>query len=124
MLQKQGYQVGVAENGQEALEKLQQFSFDLILMDIQMPIMNGLEATLEIRRLEQDSARHIPIVALTAHASPEDRERCLHAGMDEYLSKPISGKSLAATIADVYQRIQPANLPPRVQPQEHGLRLP
>jgi CheY-like chemotaxis protein len=121
MLQKQGYQVGVAENGQEALAKLKESSFDLILMDIQMPIMNGLEATLEIRRLEQDSARHIPIVALTAHASPEDRERCLHAGMDEYLSKPISGKKLTAVIAQVYERIHGANLPPTMQPHQHRL---
>ena len=73
-------------------------SFDLILMDVQMPNMNGLEATAAIRKLEQSSDRHTPILALTAHAMDGDRERCIEAGMDDYLSKPIHSKDLLAKI--------------------------
>ena len=110
ILQRHGHRVTAAENGSDALEKLKQSSFDLILMDIQMPVMNGVEATLEIRRLEENSSRHVPIVALTAHASSEDREHCLQAGMDEYLSKPINGKQLATTVIQVYRRFHSAAL--------------
>jgi len=89
-----GYQVFIANNGYEALQALETQTFDLVLMDVQMPRMDGLEATKEIRKREQLSGGHIPIVALTAHAMKEDRERCLAAGMDEYASKPIQPAEL------------------------------
>jgi len=104
VLKKQSWEVTTAENGREALKRMTETSFDLILMDIQMPVMNGVEATVEIRRLEENSSRHIPIVALTAHASADDQERCMKAGMDAYLSKPVSGSVLVSTIREVHRR--------------------
>ena len=89
ILQKQGHRVTVASHGREALECWRTGTFDLILMDIQMPEMDGFEATRAIRAQEQTSGQHIPIVAMTAHAMMGDRELCLEAGMDEYVSKPI-----------------------------------
>jgi two-component system, sensor histidine kinase and response regulator len=95
ILEKQGHSVVVVGNGQEALEALkkdeavQKNSFDLILMDVQMPVMDGLQATRAIRENEAHTKAHIPIVALTAHAMKGDQDRCLAAGMDAYLSKPI-----------------------------------
>jgi len=89
LLEKKGYSVAVAENGLEVLRQLEQGNFDLILMDIQMPLMGGLEATRRIREREQISGEHIPIVAMTANAMKGDRERCLDSGMDDYVSKPI-----------------------------------
>jgi CheY-like chemotaxis protein len=73
-------------------------TYDLILMDVQMPNMNGLEATAAIRKLEERGGRHTPILALTAHAMDGDRERCIQAGMDDYLSKPIHARDLVAKI--------------------------
>ncbi len=95
ILEKWGHQVTVAPNGLEALEALTRWSFDLILMDIQMPLMDGLEATRCIRESERtDGGRHIPIIAMTAHAMKGDRERCITAGMDEYLAKPVKADEL------------------------------
>jgi PAS domain S-box-containing protein len=94
MLQKRGHTVVVANNGREAVAALARESFDLVLMDIQMPEMDGFEATRAIRLGEQNTGRHIPIIALTAHAMREDRQRCLAAGCDDYLSKPISSSLL------------------------------
>ncbi|MBI3698471.1 MAG: response regulator, partial [Acidobacteria bacterium] len=88
-LEKRGHLVVVANNGLEVLAALEKQSFDLVLMDIQMPEMGGFEASSAIRQKEQNTGRHIPIVALTAHAMNADRERCLAAGMDAYVSKPI-----------------------------------
>jgi signal transduction histidine kinase/DNA-binding response OmpR family regulator len=99
LLEKQGHMVAVANNGQEALAALERQPFDLVLMDVEMPEMDGLEATAAIRRKEQGTGRHIPILAMTAHAMKGDQERCLAAGMDGYLSKPIQVKELFATIA-------------------------
>ncbi len=98
LLQKRGHRVTVAGNGKLALEQLQRDNFDLILMDVQMPEMDGLAAAQEIRRREQLGGRHIPIVALTAHAMSGDRERCLAAGMEGYLTKPINTKELEDTL--------------------------
>ena len=94
LLEKQGHHVTLAENGREALEKLLLGGFDAILMDVQMPEMNGLEAAQAIRRAERGSGRHIPILAMTAHAMKGDRERCLASGMDGYVSKPIRSREL------------------------------
>lgn len=89
LLEKRGHEVTVAGNGLEALEALDQQVFDLVLMDIQMPEMDGFEATAAIRKGEMKSGKHIPIVAMTAHAMAGDRERCLEGGMDDYITKPI-----------------------------------
>jgi CheY-like chemotaxis protein len=94
MLEKQGHSVTVAPDGRQAVEAHSSQSFDLILMDVQMPEVGGLEATRTIREREKVTGGHVPIVALTAHALIGDRERCLEAGMDDYLSKPIRAAEL------------------------------
>jgi len=94
MLQSQGHAVVVANDGQEALGLFGAQEFDAILMDIQMPGMDGFACTAAIRSTESGSARHIPIVAMTAHALAGDREKCLAAGMDDYVSKPIRREDL------------------------------
>ena len=98
ILEKRGHVVQPVNNGKEALAALACEHFDLVLMDVQMPEMDGLEATAAIRKLENQSGRHIPIVAMTAHAMKGDRERCLDAGMDDYLAKPVDAKALMETI--------------------------
>ncbi len=98
LLQKQGHRVTVANNGRQAVLLYQQQPFDLVLMDVQMPEVDGFQATKEIRQFQTQVGQRIPIVALTAHASPADRQRCLAAGMDEYLSKPIRSKDLFEVI--------------------------
>ena len=94
ILEKKGHSVMVAENGRRALEFLKDHSFDLILMDIQMPEMDGIEATRKIRLREMETGHHIPIIAMTANAMKGDREKYLEAGMDEYASKPVKPKEL------------------------------
>ncbi|MBM3242137.1 response regulator [Candidatus Poribacteria bacterium] len=94
MLQKRGHTVAVAKNGQEALAALEKEAFDIVLMDVQMPEMDGFEATAVIREKEKTTGVHIPIAAMTAHAMKGDRERCLEAGMDNYVSKPIKAQEL------------------------------
>jgi CheY-like chemotaxis protein len=94
LLQKHGHQVTVASNGREALKALAAAEFDIVLMDVQMPVMTGLEATEAIRRTERGSGCRVPIVAMTAHAMTGDKELCLASGMDGYLSKPIRLKDL------------------------------
>jgi CheY-like chemotaxis protein len=89
LLQKRGHRVTVAANGREALEACARERFDLVLMDLQMPEMDGFEATEAIRRREAGGGGRLPIIALTAHAMKGDQERCLTAGMDGYLGKPI-----------------------------------
>ncbi len=98
LLQKQGYSVTVAANGREALQQLEGGSFDLVLMDVQMPEMDGLEAAAAIRERERYTGRRIPILAMTAHAMKGDREKCLEAGMDGYLTKPVQAQQLWETI--------------------------
>ena len=94
LLDRWNHRVTLVGNGRQALEELKKQSFDVVLMDVQMPHLNGLEATRAIRVDEQGSERHIPIIAMTAHAIKGDRERCLDAGMDEYVSKPIDSDKL------------------------------
>jgi signal transduction histidine kinase/CheY-like chemotaxis protein/HPt (histidine-containing phosphotransfer) domain-containing protein len=98
MLKKQGHQIVVCSNGREALEALPKEKVDLILMDVQMPEMDGFEATERIRDREKADGGRIPIVAMTAHAMKGDRERCLSAGMDGYISKPIRSDDLLSVI--------------------------
>jgi len=104
LLEKRGHTVVVAGNGREALAILAKAAFsgfDLVLMDIQMPEMDGFEATAAIREKEKSSGKHLPIIALTAHAMKGDHERCLAAGMDGYVSKPIRAEELHAAIGKV-----------------------
>jgi PAS domain S-box-containing protein len=98
LLEKRGHSVIAVENGLQAVQALEKEAFDVILMDVQMPEMDGLEATAAIRQAEQLSGAHIPIVALTAHAMKGDRDRCLEGGMDAYVSKPFQAEELFATI--------------------------
>jgi two-component system, sensor histidine kinase and response regulator len=101
MLEKNGHNVITANNGREALDILGEREFDAVLMDVQMPEMDGLETTAAIRASERGTDRHLPIVAFTAHALMGDRERCLDAGMDVYLSKPVQNVSqLLQALAD------------------------
>jgi len=98
LLEKRGHHVVVTANGQEALAALENSAFDLVFMDVQMPVMDGLEATAVIRKKEQLTGNHQPIIALTAHAMKGDQLRCLDAGMDGYLSKPIRTQELDAIL--------------------------
>ena len=106
LLEKRGHSVEVAYDGAEALVLLEQSQFDLILMDIQMPTLNGLEVTARIRENEKETGVHIPIIGLTAHAMKGDKERFLEAGMDGYVPKPIQPKELFEVIESVTSVIQ------------------
>ncbi|MCC6364845.1 MAG: response regulator [Bryobacterales bacterium] len=101
LLEKRGHQVSVAANGAEALEALRLYRFDLVLMDIQMPVMDGVETVTRIRELERSSGSHLPVIALTAHAMKDDEAHCLAAGMDGYVSKPIDPDELFAVMDKV-----------------------
>ena len=94
MLERRGHEVHVAHNGREAIDLLSQGEFDLVLMDVQMPIMDGFQATAAIRGMRDEPFRNVPIVAMTAHAMKGDRERCLAAGMDAYIAKPVDARRL------------------------------
>jgi CheY-like chemotaxis protein len=109
LLEKHGYHVTVRANGCEALAALDQEAFDVVLMDVQMPVMDGFEATGAIRVREQSTGRHLPIIAMTAHAMRGDQERCLAAGMDGYLAKPIK----AGELIDLVERFSAGPLAPR-----------
>jgi two-component system sensor histidine kinase/response regulator len=105
MLERRGHSVIVAENGRQALTAIERHKFDLVLMDVQMPEMGGLEATQLIRAKEKSAGGHLPIVAMTAHAMQGDRERCIAAGMDGYLAKPIDPKSFLQTVEGISQQV-------------------
>ena len=113
LLRSRGHQVVLAENGQEAVETLADQEFDVVLMDMQMPVMDGYEATAAIRHREHQTGGHIPIVAMTAEALKGDRERCLTVGMDDYVSKPINP-------AEMYRAIE--RFPALCLPADTGLR--
>src|SRR5581483_8401247 len=89
MLEKLGHDVELADNGFQAVQKFNEKAFDMVLMDVQMPEMDGFQATAAIRKLELTQAKHTPVIAMTAHALKGDRERCLEAGMDGYIAKPV-----------------------------------
>ena len=98
ILEQYGFSIKAVDNGREAVEALQEELFDLVLMDVQMPILDGLEATRQIRNLESEGKRCIPVIALTAHAMSSDRRMCLDSGMDDYVSKPLDPSQLLATM--------------------------
>ena len=122
-LEPHGHHVTVANNGREAVWLWESHPFDLILMDVQMPEMDGISATQTIRRREQehDGRHHIPIIAMTAHAMKGDREHCLEAGMDGYVSKPVRARELFSTIEDIlsHPSAAPLQQPTAVEPAEH-----
>lgn len=116
LLTKVGHSVTVVETGREAVEAFREGQFDLILMDVQMPVLDGCQATREIRQYEQEhGARRIPIVAMTAHAMKGDKERCLAAGMDEYIAKPIRSRLL-------YEKLEQVSSGGQVDAAENELR--
>jgi len=94
LLEKRGHRATVAANGRDALAALDRQSYDLVFMDVQMPEMDGQEATIAIREKEKTGGNHLPVIALTAHAMKGDQERYLEAGMDGYLSKPVRPQEL------------------------------
>ncbi len=134
LLSKWGHTVSVAENGQQAVEQWQNGNFDLILMDVQMPVLDGLDATRRIRELEQTSGSRIPIVAMTARAMKGDRENCLAAGMDDYVSKPVRKAELHRALSQQSGHVEPTSdrlatdspvePNPKSQPGDNGGDIP
>jgi two-component system sensor histidine kinase/response regulator len=138
LLETRGHRVALASNGKEAVEAFKNGDFDLILMDIQMPEMDGFEATMEIKKIEdrrqksevrsqakqtpianrQSSIHSIPIIAMTAHAMTGDREKCIDAGMDDYVSKPIKPEGLYSVIDKVARKSQSEKEQKRTQPSQ------
>jgi CheY-like chemotaxis protein/HPt (histidine-containing phosphotransfer) domain-containing protein len=120
ILNRRGHGIVVAQNGQEALDLLQQQNFDAVLMDVQMPVMDGFQAAQTIRKLPQPRKAGIPIIAMTAHALKGDKHRCLAAGMDAYLSKPIKGEEMI----ELVERLAGEGLAvgDRVETKELGIR--
>jgi CheY-like chemotaxis protein len=112
LLLRQGHTVTVVANGREAVEANERESFDVVLMDVSMPEMDGLEATALIRRREATRGGRVPIVAMTAHAMKGDRERCLESGMDAYLAKPLSAAELWETLAQLAEARKLGASPP------------
>jgi signal transduction histidine kinase/DNA-binding response OmpR family regulator len=100
LLTRRGHDVTLAVNGEDALARLNEETFDTVLMDLQMPVMGGIEATVAIRQREESTGRHVRIIAMTAHAMSTDKDRCLEAGMDGYVSKPIDPAALFRAIED------------------------
>ncbi len=125
LLERAGHRVSVAGSGRAALDLVKENHFDLVLMDVQMPEMDGLEATSAIRAREEGTDTRLPIVALTAHAMKGDRERCLAAGMDDYLSKPVRADQLSGVIANFYPRTVAAEAlsPPLEMVSQRGVEF-
>jgi len=122
MLRKAGYRVDLVQDGDEAVAAARDGAYDLILMDIRMPGRDGLSATAAIRALSGVAGR-VPIVALTASAMPEDRERCLAAGMDRHVAKPFDPRQLLAVVAELTALRLPRAVPPREEPATRGILL-
>jgi CheY-like chemotaxis protein len=112
ILERAGHRVTLARNGREAIEKWSAQSFDLILMDVQMPEVDGLQATVAIRERERASGAHIPIIAMTAYALSGDRERCLASGMNDYLTKPIDSRLLLELLGRYSGQLQSSSFAP------------
>jgi CheY-like chemotaxis protein len=113
LLRRENYQVDCAENGLRAVELWQQGEYDLVLMDVQMPLLNGFEATRAIREQERESGGlHTPIIAMTAHAQREDEQKCLDAGMDAHISKPIDLPLTLQVIRNIFRQNPGAALVP------------
>ena len=106
LLEKRGHHVTLAGNGREAVDAVARESFDLVFMDVQMPELDGFEATASIRLGERVTGGRLPIIALTAHAMKGDREKCLDGGMDDYLTKPIQPAELEALLERWSVRVQ------------------
>jgi CheY-like chemotaxis protein len=117
LLEQRGHKVTIANDGRQAVDALETESFDAVLMDVQMPAMDGFEATAIIRRREKASGGHIPVIAMTAHAMEGDRQRCLDAGMDAYIAKPIRAAELYDTVETTVARM---HLPPEKQTGPKG----
>jgi two-component system sensor histidine kinase/response regulator len=111
ILEKGGHSVVVVGTGREAVAALQHEPLDLVLMDVQMPEMDGLEATMAIRKDEVGRNRHIPIIAMTANAMTSDRDKCLAAGMDSYISKPIRADELLKLVESTRASVDTQNRP-------------
>jgi PAS domain S-box-containing protein len=120
MLAKRGYEVEIANNGKEALDILNRKEFDLILMDIQMPDMDGIEATLAVRKKELETSARIPIIALTAHALQGDREKFLAAGMDDYVAKPVQIERLYQSVENTVKKSREAKILAALQREYAG----
>jgi two-component system sensor histidine kinase/response regulator len=118
ILEKRGHSVTVVGNGREAVEMARNSVFDVVLMDVQMPEMNGLEATGAIREEEESTGRHLPIIAMTAHAMTGDRERTLAAGMDGYISKPVKTEDLIEILENLAQAPEIPRAPVASEPHE------
>jgi PAS domain S-box-containing protein len=114
LLEKRGHRVTVANNGNEALAVLEKQTFDVVLMDLEMPELGGFDATAQLRARERGTGRHVPVIALTAHAMKGDRERCLAGGMDGYVSKPIRAAELFTALEEVLG--PPAPQEPKAEP--------
>ena len=121
LLVKHGHTVQPAHDGQQALDWLEKEPFDVVLMDIQMPVMDGFEATRRIRAIEAERGGHLPIIAMTAHAMSGDRERCLEQGMDDYVAKPIEASALFETIERCVHGHGEGTTPPASNPVKKAL---
>jgi two-component system sensor histidine kinase/response regulator len=108
LITRRGHEPLVVSNGREAVEAWKREAIDAIFMDVQMPEMDGLQATGLIREAERASGAHIPIVAMTAHAMSGDRERCIEAGMDDYVTKPVSFKEIDRVLLEIAQTTRAA----------------
>ena len=112
ILGRSGYDCQLTENGAEALQAISQNSYCCVLMDCQMPVMDGYEATRRIRQMEEDTGEHIPIIAVTANALADDRDLCLQAGMDDYLRKPVRKQELVVALEGYVGKPGPAGVAP------------
>lgn len=102
ILSGRGHAVSIANNGEEAIRSLSEEGFDIVLMDVEMPVMNGYEATVRIRKIEKETKTHLYIIGFSANTMNEDREKCFYAGMDDFISKPVHRNDLVDAIERIY----------------------